>query len=104
MRRWALARFLLIFMIAAPAIAQVQTVGDVSFAVPEGWSYQGSTDSGLMLLKQDANFWIITVHPPRAGQRRPERRFQEHLAQRGLNHAWLPALASRIYPVRHQQE
>ena len=63
MRRWALCALLLI--IAAPAFAQVQTVGDMSFAVPEGWTYQASADGGLMLLKQDQNFWIVTVHPPR---------------------------------------
>jgi hypothetical protein len=63
MRHWALA--VLTFVFAAPAFAQVQTVGDLSFAVPEGWSYQGSTDGGVMLLKQGTNFWIITVHAPR---------------------------------------
>jgi hypothetical protein len=63
MRRWALCALLLIQV--APAFAQVQTVGDVSFAVPEGWTYQASADGGLMLLKQDQNFWILTVHPPR---------------------------------------
>jgi len=63
MRRWALCALLLI--IVAPAFAQVQTVGDVSFAVPEGWTYQASADGGLMLLKQGQNFWIITVHPQR---------------------------------------
>lgn len=65
MRHWALAVLLLIIVPAVPAIAQVQTVGNVSFAVPEGWSYQGSADGGLLLLKQDANFWVITVHSPR---------------------------------------
>jgi len=63
MRRWALCGLLLI--IVAPGFAQVQTVGDVSFAVPEGWTYQASADGGLMLLKQGQNFWIITVHPQR---------------------------------------
>jgi hypothetical protein len=65
MRRWAL--FVLVLIITAPSLtqAQVQTVGDVSFAVPEGWTYQASADGGLMLLKQDANFWVITVHAPR---------------------------------------
>jgi len=63
MRRWALCALLLI--IVAPGFAQVQTVGDVSFAVPEGWTYQASADGGLMLLKQGQNFWIITVHPQR---------------------------------------
>lgn len=66
MRRWALAVLLLIIVLAAPVFAQVQTVGDVSFAVPEGWSYQASNDGGgLMLLKQGANFWIITIYPQR---------------------------------------
>jgi hypothetical protein len=64
MRRWALCALLLIIIIAAPVFAQVQTVGDVSFAVPEGWTYQGSADGGLMLLKQEQNFWIVTVHSP----------------------------------------
>jgi hypothetical protein len=65
MRLWAFVVLLLIVVIAVPAFAQVQTVGDLSFAVPEGWTYQGSADGGLMLLKQDTNFWIITVHAPR---------------------------------------
>jgi hypothetical protein len=65
MRHWALAVLLLTIVLTAPAFAQVQTVGDVSFAVPQGWTYQGSADGGLMLLKQDANFWVITVHGPR---------------------------------------
>jgi hypothetical protein len=65
MRGWALLVLISVSLIAAPAIAQVQTVGDVSFAVPEGWAYQGSTDGGLMMLKQDANFWIVSVHAPR---------------------------------------
>ncbi len=65
MRRWALIRLLLVIAFAAPGFAQVQTVGDISFAVPDGWSYQGSADGGLMLMKQDPNFWIITVHGPR---------------------------------------
>ncbi|HEY2915042.1 MAG TPA: hypothetical protein VGK21_16870 [Candidatus Angelobacter sp.] len=65
MRHWALAMLLLIIVLAAPAFAQVQTVGDLSFAVPQGWTYQGTADGGVMLIKQDTNFWIITVHAPR---------------------------------------
>ena len=65
MRHWARAVLLLIVVRAVPAFAQVQSIGDISFAVPEGWSYQGSTDGGVMLLKQGTNFWIITVHAPR---------------------------------------
>jgi hypothetical protein len=76
MRRWALAWLLLIVVLAAPAIAQVQTVGDVSFAVPEGWTYQGSADGGLMLLKQGTNFWIVTVHAPRPTSGNPNADFK----------------------------
>jgi hypothetical protein len=65
MRGWALILLLCTLAVAMPAFAQVQTVGDISFAVPEGWTYQGSADGGLMLLKQGANFWIVTVHAPR---------------------------------------
>src|ERR1041385_6300036 len=65
MRRWSIIGLLSMIVAAAPAFAQVQTVGDISFAVPQGWTYQGSADGGLMLLKQDPNFWIITVHAPR---------------------------------------
>src|SRR4029077_4996480 len=35
MWRWALSAVLSLFAVAAPTFAQVQTVGDVSFAVPE---------------------------------------------------------------------
>jgi hypothetical protein len=65
MRRWALSAVFAVFAVTAPAFAQVQTVGDVSFAVPEGWAYQGSADGGLILLKQEQNFWVVTVHAPR---------------------------------------
>ncbi|HLK07069.1 MAG TPA: hypothetical protein VKV30_03980, partial [Candidatus Angelobacter sp.] len=85
MRRWALASFLVIVMLAAPVIAQVQTVGDVSFAVPEGWTYQGSTDGGLMLLKQGTNFWIVTVHAPRPASGDQNANFKN---------AWLSAVST----------
>lgn len=65
MRRCAFAVLLFVIVIATSAFAQVQTVGNVSFAVPEGWTYQGSADGGLMLLKQEENFWIVSVHAPR---------------------------------------
>jgi hypothetical protein len=65
MRRWVLIGLLLTILLAAPMLAQVQTVGNLSFAVPEGWTYQGSKDGGLMLLKQGANFWIITIYEQR---------------------------------------
>ncbi|HYX52213.1 MAG TPA: hypothetical protein VE783_02100 [Candidatus Limnocylindrales bacterium] len=63
MRLWAFCA--LLFIVALPVLAQVQTVGDLSFAVPEGWEYQGKPDGGLMLLKQGQNFWVVTVYAPR---------------------------------------
>jgi hypothetical protein len=63
MRGWALS--VLLFVVTAPAFAQVQTVGDVSFAVPDGWAYQAAQNGGAMVLKQGANFWVIAIHPPR---------------------------------------
>jgi len=66
MRHWALYRLLLVvLMVAAPVFGQVQTVGDVSFAVPDGWIYQGAGNGGAMVLKQGTNFWIISIHAPR---------------------------------------
>ena len=65
MRRGALITLLLAIVFAVPALAQVQTVGDLSFAVPDGWSYQGAKDGGMMLLKQGSNFWIVTIYGQR---------------------------------------
>ena len=73
MRHWALFILLFALAIATPGAAQapassagVQTIGDVSFAVPEGWQYQAASNSsgGLMLLKQGQNFWVITMYAP----------------------------------------
>ena len=53
--------------LAAIAQAQnfgVQTVGDVSFAVPDGWTYAGSADGGLMTRKEGTSYWMIAVMTP----------------------------------------
>ena len=64
MFRFALAGVLGIFLAAGSAFAQVQTVGDVSFAVPDGWTYQNAGNAGLMVIKDGANFWIMGVYTP----------------------------------------
>ena len=46
----------------AAAWAQVQTVGDVSFAVPDGWTYQPGATFGAEVLKTDNRFWVIAVY------------------------------------------
>jgi hypothetical protein len=40
----------------------VQTVGDVSFAVPDGWAYTVGPDFGAMVYKQDNRFWLVSVY------------------------------------------
>lgn len=42
----------------------VQTIGEMSFAVPDGWTYTGAQDGGLMMLKSGANFWVMAVFAP----------------------------------------
>ena len=51
-----------VFLSLAFASAQVQTVGDVSFAVPDGWQYQQGPDFGAMTLKTDNRFWLVAVY------------------------------------------
>jgi len=65
MPRWVSIALLFTIAVASPAVAQVQTLGDISFAVPDGWTYQAAKGGGgAMFLKQGANFWIISVHDP----------------------------------------
>jgi hypothetical protein len=44
------------------AFAQVQTVGDVSFAIPAGWTYTAGRDVGAMAQKEGDRFWLIAVY------------------------------------------
>ena len=54
----------LFLVLAAPAVSQVQTIGEVSFAVPDGWQYQQGADFGAMVLKTSDRFWMIAVYTP----------------------------------------
>ncbi|HEY7403676.1 MAG TPA: hypothetical protein VIB39_09155 [Candidatus Angelobacter sp.] len=56
----------LYLVLATSALAQVQTVGDVSFSVPDGWQYAPNAGAGfgMMTLKQGNNFWVMTVFVP----------------------------------------
>jgi hypothetical protein len=51
---------------AAAAVAQVQTLGDVSFSVPDGWKYQQKpgADFAGMALQQGGNLWAMAVYTP----------------------------------------
>ena len=74
MRRSLLSLLFLTF--TAPLLAQVQSIGDVSFAVPDGWTYQGAANGGAMILKQGAYFWIISVHASRPTTGNPSADFK----------------------------
>lgn len=51
----------LLFAAATTVSAQVQTVGDVSFAVPDGWQYKPGADFGAMSLTSGQSFWLLAV-------------------------------------------
>jgi hypothetical protein len=54
---------LLLFSTAATAaFAQVETVGDVSLAVPDGWTFKRAANVGTVALSSGQNFWTMAVH------------------------------------------
>jgi len=55
-----------IFVLTSPTSvsAQVQTVGDVSFAVLDGWNFQPRRDRGSVTMKADSRFWVVAVNTP----------------------------------------
>lgn len=55
---------LLIVLCAQVAFAQVQSVGDVTFAVPDGWTYKPGADFGAAVLVSGQNFWLMAVYTP----------------------------------------
>jgi hypothetical protein len=55
---------LVLCLCTVSAFAQVETVGDVSFAVPAGYTYTPYADFGSMVLKANNNFWAMAVFTP----------------------------------------
>jgi hypothetical protein len=43
---------------------RVQSIADVTFAVPDGWAYQASTDFGAMAYKEGNSYWLFAVYTP----------------------------------------
>ncbi|HKV93241.1 MAG TPA: hypothetical protein VJW20_11900 [Candidatus Angelobacter sp.] len=66
MLRFVLSTAFYVFAAISSTFAQVQTVGDVSFSVPDGWQYAANAGGGfgMMTLKQGNNFWAMTVFTP----------------------------------------
>jgi hypothetical protein len=62
MRRAVLSIAIFVLAGAASVFAQVQTAGDVSFAVLDGWQYQQGTDFGALTVKSDNRFWMVAVY------------------------------------------
>ena len=60
MRRFLQLLALCLFTI--PVLAQVQTVGDVSFAVPDGWTYKAGNGFGAMAHQEGDRFWAFAVY------------------------------------------
>src|SRR3989454_10343716 len=58
---------LIVWLYAFAAFAQVETIGDVSFAVPEGWKYEyspGDDFASVMLTKGD-RYCVIAIYKAR---------------------------------------
>jgi hypothetical protein len=66
MFRFAVSAAFCLFLAASSSVAQVQTLGDVSFSVPDGWQYAQNPGGGfgMMTMKQGNNFWAMTVFTP----------------------------------------
>jgi hypothetical protein len=67
MRRICYAVILGLATLAICAQAQtgrVQSIGDVTFAVPDGWAYQAAADFGGMLYKEGNSYWFFAVYAP----------------------------------------
>lgn len=76
MSRLTLLAVVVMVFLAVSAVAQVQTIGEVSFAVPDGWQYQQSPDFGAMVLKTSDRFWMIAVYTPMRASGNPDADFK----------------------------
>ncbi len=64
MRHRILTLALTLTFLTVPLCVQVQTIGDVSFAVPDGWKYQQGSDYRGMVLIQGKNLRVMAVYTP----------------------------------------
>ena len=44
----------------------MQSLGDVSFAVPDGWTYKRGPDFGAVVKTSGQNYWLMAVYTPMA--------------------------------------
>ncbi len=60
-------RFVLSFLVclyAQVTFAEVQSVGEVSFAVPDGWTYKPGANFGAVVKISGQNYWLMAVYAP----------------------------------------
>src|SRR5438445_7479897 len=62
MRRFILS--FLIFLWAPAGFAQVQSDSDVTFAVPDGWTYKPGADFGSLTYSSGQNLWFLRCLRP----------------------------------------
>ena len=53
---------LLLLLCTRAAFGQVQSVGDVTFAVPDGWTYKPGAGFGAVALTSGQSFWLVAVY------------------------------------------
>ena len=68
---------------------RVQSIGDVSFAVPDGWAYSQQADFGAMVYKEGDSVWFFAVYKPVPASGDPVADFKA---------AWQRILLSKDYP------
>ena len=99
---WRCAYALVLCLCAVTASAQVQRVGDVSFAVPEGWTYQAAADGGLVFLKSGKDYWVMAVYTPMPSSGDAEMDLKaawRRIVLAGKDYQGMPALP--YYEIRH---
>src|SRR5512137_2941775 len=101
-----MVRKLLVLIVSLCALAAfakgqnfgAQSVGDVSFAVPDGWTYSVGPDFGAMVYKQDTRFWLVSVYTSMPSSGDPDADFKAAW-RRGVLPAGFPAPGYNPYNV-----
>lgn len=55
---------LLLCLVPVAVFAQVEAVGEVSFAIPSGWTYKPGADFGAVVLVSGQTYWLMAAYTP----------------------------------------
>jgi hypothetical protein len=100
MRRMALG--LLAFLCAQTAHAQVQSLGGVTFAVPDGWTYKPGAEFGSVMLISGQSLWLMAAYTPMPSSGDASSDLKAawaRIVRPGKDYEGFPALP--YYPVNH---